>query len=63
MGFILVRINLLFLETMVSSMVIFAILAATFLGIPTPLVGAQEGECCHNSSPRHEDLGIMEEQI
>ncbi|MAG13000.1 MAG: hypothetical protein CMN78_00200 [Spirochaetales bacterium] len=42
MGFILVGINPFFLESMIPGMVIFAILAATLLGIPTPLVNARE---------------------
>ena len=42
MGFILVEVNPFFLERMVPGMVIFAILAATFLGIPSPLVDARE---------------------
>ncbi|KAA3646728.1 MAG: ABC transporter permease [Chloroflexi bacterium] len=42
MGFIMVGINPLFLETMTPGMVIFAVLAATLLGIPDPLVNARE---------------------
>lgn len=42
MGFVMVEINPLFLETLTPAMVIFAILAATFLGIPEPLVNARE---------------------
>ena len=42
MGFIMAGINPLFLETMVPGMAIFAVLAATLLGIPTPLVNGRE---------------------
>lgn len=42
MGFIMTGINPLFLDTMTPAMVIFAILAATLLGIPDPLVNARE---------------------
>jgi ABC-2 type transport system permease protein len=42
MGFVMPVINPLFLETMVPAMVVFAILAATFLGLPDPLVSARE---------------------
>lgn len=42
MGFVMVGINPLFLETLTPAMVIFAILAAAFLGIPEPLVNARE---------------------
>ncbi len=42
MGFIMGEINPLFLETIVPAMVVFAILAATLLGIPDPLVNARE---------------------
>jgi ABC-2 type transport system permease protein len=42
MGFVMVGINPLFLESMIPGMVIFGVLAATLLGIPTPLVDARE---------------------
>jgi ABC-2 type transport system permease protein len=42
MGFVMVGINPLFLETMIPAMVIFAVMAATLLGIPDPLVNARE---------------------
>ncbi len=42
MGFIMTGINPPFLETMIPAMVVFAILAATFLGLPDPLVNARE---------------------
>jgi ABC-2 type transport system permease protein len=42
MGFIMPGINPLFLETMIPAMVVFAILAATMLGLPDPLVNARE---------------------
>ena len=42
MGFVMPVINPLFLETMIPAMVVFAILAATFLGLPDPLVSARE---------------------
>jgi ABC-2 type transport system permease protein len=42
MGFVMGEINPFFLETMVPAMVAFAILAATLLGIPDPLVNARE---------------------
>ncbi|MGB2954751.1 MAG: ABC transporter permease [Anaerolineales bacterium] len=42
MGFVMAGINPLFLDTMTPAMVIFAILAATLLGIPDPLVNARE---------------------
>jgi len=42
MGFVMVGINPLFQENMTPAMVIFAILAATLLGIPDPLVNARE---------------------
>ncbi len=41
-GFIMPTINPAFLEAMVPAMVTFAILAATLLGIPDPLVNARE---------------------
>ena len=41
-GFVMPLINPLFLETMIPAMVVFAILAATFLGLPDPLVSARE---------------------
>ena len=42
MGFIMIGINPLFLDTMTQAMVVFAILVATLLGIPDPLVNARE---------------------
>ncbi len=42
MGFVMVGINPLFLDAMTPAMVIFAVLAATLLGIPDPLVNARE---------------------
>jgi ABC-2 type transport system permease protein len=42
MGFVMPEINPLFLETMIPAMVVFAILAATLLGLPDPLVTARE---------------------
>ncbi len=42
MGFIMGSINPLFIDSMTPAMVVFAILAATFLGIPDPLVNARE---------------------
>jgi len=42
MGFIMPEINPLFLESMIPAMVVFAILAATLLGLPDPLVNARE---------------------
>jgi ABC-2 type transport system permease protein len=42
MGFVMPGLNPLFLETMIPAMVVFAILAATLLGIPDPLVSARE---------------------
>ncbi|MDP3970127.1 MAG: ABC transporter permease [bacterium] len=42
MGFIMAEINLLFLETMIPAMVLFAILSATLLGVPDPLVTDRE---------------------
>lgn len=42
MGFVMPSINPLFLETMIPAMVVFAILAATFLGLPDPIVSARE---------------------
>jgi len=42
MGFIMPEINPIFKETMIPAMVIFAILAATLLGLPDPLVNARE---------------------
>jgi ABC-2 type transport system permease protein len=41
-GFVMPTINPLFLESMIPAMVVFAILAATLLGIPDPLVNARE---------------------
>jgi len=42
MGFVMAGINPLFLDTMTPAMAIFAVLAATLLGIPDPLVNARE---------------------
>lgn len=42
LGFIFPEINPPFLETMIPAMVMFAILAATFLGIPDPIVSARD---------------------
>ena len=42
MGFIMPSINPLFLDSMIPALVVFAILAATMLGIPDPLVNARE---------------------
>lgn len=42
MGLVMTEINPDFLETMVPAMVAFAILAATLLGLPEPLVTARE---------------------
>ena len=42
MGFVMAGINPLFLETMTPAMAVFAVLAATLLGIPDPLVNARE---------------------
>ena len=42
MGLIMVQINPVFLETMIPAMVVFAILAATMLGVPDQLVTARE---------------------
>jgi ABC-2 type transport system permease protein len=42
MGFVMGAINSLFIDGMTPAMVVFAILAATFLGIPDPLVNARE---------------------
>jgi len=42
MGFIMPSINPLFLEVLIPALVVFAILAATLLGIPDPLVNARE---------------------
>jgi ABC-2 type transport system permease protein len=42
MGFVMAGINPLFLDTMTPAMVVFAVLAATLLGIPDPLVNARE---------------------
>lgn len=43
MGVMMTQINPLFTETMIPAMVIFAILSATILGLPSPLVEAREG--------------------
>jgi ABC-2 type transport system permease protein len=42
-GFIIPQINPLFKENMIPSMSIFAVLASTILGMPTPLVEGREG--------------------
>ena len=42
MGFIMAEINPFFREGMIPAMAVFAILAATLLGIPDPLVNARE---------------------
>jgi ABC-2 type transport system permease protein len=42
MGFVMAGINPLFLDTMTPAMVVFAVLAATLLGIPDQLVNARE---------------------
>jgi len=42
MGFVMAGINPLFLDTMTPAMAIFAVLAATLLGIPDQLVNARE---------------------
>lgn len=42
MGFIMVGINPLFLDTMVPAMAVFTVMAATLMGIPDPLVRARE---------------------
>ncbi|UCF59869.1 MAG: ABC transporter permease [Anaerolineaceae bacterium] len=42
MGFIMPAINPLFLDTLIPALVVFAILAATLLGMPDPLVSARE---------------------
>jgi len=42
MGFVMASINPFFREDIIPSMVVFAVLAATFLGIPDPLVNARE---------------------
>ncbi len=42
MGFVLVDINPTFLETLIPAMAVFAILSATLLGLPDPLVKARE---------------------
>jgi ABC-2 type transport system permease protein len=42
MGFVMGSINPDFVESMTPSMVVFAVLAAAFLGIPDPLVNARE---------------------
>lgn len=43
MGFIMVEINPLFLENMIPAMAIFAVLAATMMGLPIALVTAHKG--------------------
>jgi ABC-2 type transport system permease protein len=42
MGFVMAGINPFFLDTMTPALVIFAVLAATLLGIPDPLVNSRE---------------------
>lgn len=42
MGFIMPAINPFFRDNMVPAMIVFAVLAATLLGIPEPLVSARE---------------------
>ena len=42
MGFVMAGVNPLFLESMTPAMAVFAVLAATLLGIPEPLVNARE---------------------
>ncbi|MCA9956569.1 MAG: hypothetical protein KC434_17695, partial [Anaerolineales bacterium] len=42
MGAIMPGINPLFRDTMIPAMITFAVLAATFLGLPDPLVNARE---------------------
>ncbi|MCP4362305.1 MAG: ABC transporter permease [Chloroflexi bacterium] len=42
MGFIMPEINPFFRETMIPAMITFAILAATLLGLPDPLVNGRE---------------------
>ncbi len=42
MGLVMAEINPDFVETMIPAMVVFAILAATMLGLPDPLVTARE---------------------
>ena len=42
MGFVMPAINPPFLASLIPAMVVFAILAATFLGLPDPLVKARE---------------------
>jgi ABC-2 type transport system permease protein len=42
MGFVMVEINPMFLESLIPAMVIFGILSAALLGIPDPLVTARE---------------------
>jgi len=42
MGFVMVDINPTFLETLIPAMAVFAILSATLLGLPDPLVKARE---------------------
>lgn len=42
MGFVMAGINPLFLGTMTPAMAVFAVLAATLLGMPEPLVNARE---------------------
>jgi ABC-2 type transport system permease protein len=43
MGVMMGQINPLFIETMIPAMGVFAILSATILGLPSPLVEAREG--------------------
>jgi len=48
MGLIMTGINPLFRETMIPAMSIFAVLAATMLGLPDPLVTAREAGIFRN---------------
>lgn len=43
MGVMMGQINPMFIETMIPAMTVFAILSATILGLPNPLVDAREG--------------------
>jgi ABC-2 type transport system permease protein len=42
MGFVMANINPPFREDIIPAMIVFSVLAATFLGIPDPLVNARE---------------------
>ncbi|MEA3339348.1 MAG: ABC transporter permease [Chloroflexota bacterium] len=48
MGFILAEINPRFREDIIPAMVVFAVMAATLLGIPDPLVNARENGIFRN---------------